>query len=168
MVRPPSFVWGVFMNDEQIAALIAEEKIVANPSARWSHVKNVRQKTFSATSQSGNTYSIVLRQNTKYAENFSCGIRLDVPGADPLMLVRYNGSDHGHSNPIENTSWPEGFFHIHRATQRYIESGRKSEHFAETTQRFTTLASAFRCMVKDCNIQGLESKPATDDLFGEP
>lgn len=78
-----------------------------------------------------------------------------------MTLARYNGSDHEHSNPLERGIPIPFQCHIHRATERYIEAGRKAEHFAETTDRYVDLAGATKACIQDCNIQGLSDNEAS-------
>lgn len=42
--------------------------------------------------------------------------------------------------------------HIHSASEEYQRAGLKEESFAEATKRYSNLAEAFDCLVKDCNV----------------
>lgn len=52
--------------------------------------------------------------------------------------------------------------HIHYATEKYIKAHRKPERFAKATKQYETLEGAFHCLVTECKIKGIETKP--DDL----
>lgn len=100
---------------------------------------------------------------------FSVGLALR--GApDDLVLCRYNGRFHGHGNRLERTRFPAQM-HIHTATARYIDAGLDADGFAAPTNRYEDVDSALRCLVLDCNIEGLLPASAGDptpDLFDDP
>ena len=50
--------------------------------------------------------------------------------------------------------------HVHRATARYIgRLGGQDEGYAEATTRYADLRGALRCLLRDCNVLGLEVEP---------
>ena len=81
-----------------------------------------------------------------------------------MTLVRYNGSDHEHSNPLDSATPLPLACHIHRATAKYMAAGRKAEHYAETTDRYCDLNGALKALLHDCNISGLEDNLNLDQL----
>lgn len=89
-------------------------------------------------------------------DSFSCGLLWHAASAQNVMLTRYNGSDHPHTNPIEGEEFAFSC-HIHKATERYIEIGRKSEHFASETNRYQNVDDALKCLLQDCNISGMSA-----------
>ena len=52
--------------------------------------------------------------------------------------------------------------HIHLATEKYIRANWKAEGFAEISKRYNTVEGAFHCLVIDCKITGIQTKP--DDV----
>ena len=44
-------------------------------------------------------------------------------------------------------------FHIHFATQRYQDTNRKEESYAEETTRYSDIKGALSCLINDCNIK---------------
>lgn len=155
------------LTDEQIERLLTCAKRITNPGTRWKTQQGVRQRNFKVKADSGEDMHLFLRQNTKIPENFSCGLRCIMPNGDSVMLARYNGSNHPHRNPIERTEFSFQC-HIHKATERYIAIGRKSEHYAEPTTRYTNLDGAFLALTADCNISGMpgnDDESPIEDLF---
>lgn len=150
------------MTDEEIERLLLVRKTITNPRARGRTQKGSKIITYEVTSEAG-PFQIYLRQNERLSFAFSCGLLY--LGCDPkLTLARYNGRDHLHSNPLESGRTFQGY-HIHRATARYIEAGRKAEHYAELTDRFADLNGAMAALMEDCNVDGLEPavKPSDDN-----
>lgn len=41
-------------------------------------------------------------------------------------------------------------FHIHTATERYQASGLREDSFAESSDRFSDIDGAVRCLLNDC------------------
>jgi hypothetical protein len=153
--------------DEQIHALLAMPKRVTHPNARW-HVQGKHTKMdYDVEGPEGARFLLYLRQHRFMPDDFSCGLRWTTPSGDTLTLVRYNGPSHDHLNHIEKESL--GFVcHIHRATQRYIDAGRKPEGCAEDTSAYQTLTGTFHCLIRDCRISGIqtnEEQPSLPNLF---
>ncbi|MGR3293571.1 MAG: hypothetical protein ACUZ9M_06090 [Candidatus Scalindua sp.] len=67
-----------------------------------------------------------------------------------FKLRRHNGKSHEHSNKLEGVKFYD--FHIHFATQRYQDEGRKEESYAEVTDRYSDIKEALNCLLEDCNI----------------
>ena len=157
------------LTDERIEELLSTPKRILNPGARRITKPGHWQKNFNVLATDGSVaFTLFVRQNSDLAEDFSVGLRLDQQGTEPLMLVRYNGPNHDHPNKLEGTKC-EGSCHIHKATQRYIQAGRKPEGFAESTERYRTNEGALSCLVKDCNISGINPEPDNTnqtELFG--
>lgn len=122
------------------------------------------EQDMSLTDTDGNQYNLFIRQNERMKNNFSCGILVVLDNGEKVTLARYNGNDHPHFNPIEKTRFSNES-HIHVATERYIAAGRKSEHYAETTDRYTTSKGALHCLVMDYHIAGIETESEQTELF---
>ena len=78
--------------------------------------------------------------------------------------MRCNGSDHPHGNSIEREEFGAQA-HVHRATERYIQAGKKAESFAQATGAYKTLSGALHELVRTANVKGLDTKPDEGDLF---
>ncbi|CAI9896057.1 TPA: hypothetical protein RQ837_001972 [Pseudomonas aeruginosa] len=155
----------IILTDEQIQYLLTIPKRTKTPNARWRVQKKSRQRNYDLESEDGSLqFSLYLRQNMRIVESFSCGLLYLHAGGEKVTLARYNGSDHPHNNPLDGTR-ADNHCHIHRATERYMAIGRKSEHYAESTDRYTDLSGALRAIVDDCMISGirLANAMAADD-----
>lgn len=151
------------LTDEIIEQLLRMPKRVKNPRARSStKAKHVEQNFDVVCEEGKNEFLLITRQSSIIKASFSCGLLwLPAPG-QRVILTRYNGFDHPHSNPIEETKF-EFRCHIHKATMRYIQAGRKAEMFAEVTDRYSTMQDALFCLVEDCNIRGFNASDDADE-----
>ena len=96
-------------------------------------------------------FSIYQRENLNDESDFSCGILYLPTGAPPLTMARYNGPSHKHGDIVYQP-------HIHRASERAIAAGKKTESQADATSRFQTLEGALACLTQDFNVIGLNSQ----------
>ncbi|AZF22332.1 hypothetical protein [Pseudomonas sp. R3-52-08] len=144
------------LTDAQINDLLTCNKTISNPGARWKDMQSCKQKNYDVISDDGAEFEIYLRQNSRIAHSFSCGIFLKHPSGDTITLARYNGSCHPHQNLLEDGERIDFTPHIHRATERYMRAGRKPEHYAVATNAYTDLEGALWAMLQDCNISGLQ------------
>lgn len=157
----------LILTDEQIAGLLKAPKTVINPGARWKTQRGANQKNFDLESEDGRQFSLYLRQNIRIANNFSCGLLFKHPQGT-ITLTRYNGSDHDHDNPLDLDTKVSTACHIHIATERYMSAGRKPEHYAKTTDRYTDLDGALRALVEDCVVLGIKLKEPELQLYDDP
>lgn len=150
------------LSDEIIAALVACPKKLLNPHAKKKIKEGHEQVNFrvAATDKSGHFFSVYLRQNLRegMTHDFSCGISWLAPNGESVTLRRYNGPSHNHFNHLEQTRLGSTC-HIHEATERYIKANRKPEGYASETTRYTSLDGAFHCLVTDCKITGIRTRP---------
>jgi len=155
-------------SDEELDALRRMPKRVTNRRARWSSKPSKRpehrQRSFEVRSEQDESvlFEIYQRQSLREEDDFSCGIALLPLGGKRLTLARYNGPSHEHGRI---SCQP----HIHRATARAIEAGRKPECEAMRTDRFETVEGALACLVEDFNLFGLDTTSDHPSLpLGEP
>lgn len=141
--------------DIELAELWATPKRVANPGARWLKKPGHQQRNFQVTGLEDTSvrFAIYQRQNENDQGDFSCGIAYLPLGGSRLTLARYNGSSHIHGEIAYRP-------HIHRATARAINDGKKPESEAEETDQYTTIEGAFRQLLLDFKIQGIQIPPA--------
>lgn len=155
------------VTDELIAELLKCPKRISNPQARSINKPGHDQVNYkvAATDGSDHKFEIYKRQNVRdgMEASFSCGINWLAPSGEPLILRRYNGP-HVHPNHLEGEKLPEEC-HIHVATERYIQANRKPEGYAETTNRYNSIDGAFHCLVTDCNVSGVTTRPDEPFLF---
>jgi hypothetical protein len=97
----------------------------------------------------GSEFLLIIRQSVSNALDFSVILAYRHPAAGNVVILRrYNGKSHQHTNPIEGSQLYD--FHIHTITERYQNSSFRRETFAETTNRYGDLDGAVRCLIMDC------------------
>ena len=144
------------MTDQEILTLIQMPKRVKTSKINWTIKGKHKQCDIDVLSDdSRHAFKLYLRQNIAYPDSFSCGIRWEKQGSETLTLMRCNGSDHAHGNPIEGDTF-NGKCHIHLATERYILNGRKPEHYAYPTTAYTDLSGALLHILAECRVKGLQ------------
>jgi hypothetical protein len=123
-----------------------------------------KERELDVTGENGTQYRLILRQSNFNTLDFSIILVVNPSDSNQLFrLRRYNGKSHEHTNQIEGNTFYD--FHVHRASERYQESGSREDAFAEATNRYADFHTALRCMLKDC---GFETPPnAQPSLFGE-
>lgn len=146
------------LTDKDIDSLIAIPKMVSNPNARWLDNRGSKQKNFELTSKHY-LFTLYLRQNTFDEEHFSCGLAVIKPDGQRLTLLRYNGSNHPHGDILYEC-------HIHKATEKAMQAGKKPDNHATKADRYHSLNGALYCLCNDANISGLPNLEADQpDLF---
>jgi hypothetical protein len=146
-----------FLKDIEIQNLISELKpfkfefstFLSKAKEKLGHKEN----DFIIDRQDGSKFRIMVRQSISNPLDFSIILGYYKPNSNLLIrLKRYNGKSHEHQNKIEKT---DKFydFHIHIATERYQNTSQyKPEHYAEITERYSDIHSAWLCFAQDCNI----------------
>jgi hypothetical protein len=153
------------ITDEKIEAFLKMPKRLLNPKSKKKSKYGHDEWEYEVEAKSEELkFRLYKRQSQTDQDDFSCGLTVYLPGGQELTLVRYNGASHPHRNPIEKSRFAFRF-HIHRATERYIDykGGHSPEKYAEVTDKYTTLEEALTCLLTDCCIQTSESQ----DLFGQ-
>lgn len=141
-------------------------KRITNPRARWSNKPKGhpvhRQRIFRArgTIEDGREHRFLVyqRQSLRDKPSYSCGIVYLPPAGPRLTLARYKGPSHRHGDIRYRP-------HIHQATEAAIATGRRPEHAAEETERYTTLEGALACLIKDYSLSGVRAKSDQPSLF---
>lgn len=143
-----------YFTDEEIKQLISERKLYNDTLATFMNFKESdghKKASIEILRPDGSMFVVKLRQNTNTINDFSAMLAFQEKGANKdFKLRRYNGK-HEHTNKLENRKFFN--FHIHHATQRYQDAGRKEESFAEETNRYSDIKGALMCLIGDCNIQ---------------
>lgn len=144
------------LTDAEIATLLAEQK---NLPADWRKRLALKQKhghsesELDITGSKGSEFRLMRRRSDLNPLDFSVILAYRAPGSNQLFrLKRYNGRSHEHSNRLERGA-PFYDFHIHTATERYQQSGRREDSFAEPTNRYADIEGATKCLFDDCAFQ---------------
>ena len=152
-------------SDDEIARMIREKKLLsANYRSRLQlrAKRGHKERELDVPGENGTQYRVILRQSDFNVLDFSIILAVDLPDLNQLFrLLRYNGKSHEHTNQFEGETFYD--FHIHRATERYQESGACEDAFAEVTDRYADFHSALRCMLEDCGFEAPDN--AQPSLF---
>ena len=142
----------VFLNDEEIDELVSEPKELPADYQRRIQVRphrGHREQELEVKGDSGSEFLVILRQSMHNPMDFSAILGYQVPKSNVVFrLPRYNGRHGEHTNTLEHETFYD--FHIHKATERYQQSGLREDTFAERTDRYADLPGAIRCLVEDC------------------
>ena len=140
--------------DHEIESLIGLPKdIVSKTPAVGYRNENLHRRCeleLTASSSPDTEFTVFVRQNDKFIENFSIGLRYKTKDRTlgTITLVRYNGP-HG-----ETSRGPGGHFgrpHIHRVTARELAEGNREpqERHRDITDRYSTFEQALSIFFRD-------------------
>lgn len=163
--------------DQEIDDLLAEPKALpGNWRSRLapkdkSHYQH-KERTINIEGDKGNIFRIIIRQNKLNLLDFSIILTLCERDSNiEYNLLRFNGkhpSKHTNkwekSNKLPNHVFNPAF-HIHRATQRYQESGYKIDGYAEVTGSYSDFHSALNQFLLKCNIRTEKEDEGQPSLF---
>jgi hypothetical protein len=142
----------ILLTEIEIQRLIAEPKPLPADYRRRIQVKPKRghkENELTITGNAGSTFRLILRQSLVNPLDFSVILAYEMPNTNQsLLLRRYNGKSHEHTNPKEGQTFYD--FHIHEATERYQDSSHRPETFAQTTNRYADFDGAVDCVIQDC------------------
>lgn len=145
----------VNLTDAEIAALIAEAKPLPDDYRQRIQTRpkrGHRERELDVSGVSGSEFRLILRESSLNPLDFSVILTWLPPQSNnPFRLCRYNGKSHEHTNTLESERFYD--FHVHRATERYQQSGLREDSFAEPTTRYQDFASALQCLIQDCGFQ---------------
>jgi hypothetical protein len=136
--------------------LLASLKICSKTVNNWicqdrekfSHIES----TCEAVSDAGDDFLIYLRQNKSLGDDFSCGIKWKTPDGEWVVLARYNGSSHIHTNKLDGEVFIQQC-HIHQITVEAVLSGCSHENHAVACDSYRTLDEAKLLLAKEFNVQ---------------
>ena len=142
------------LTDHEIESLVRLPKnIVSKTPAVGYRNENLHRRCeleLTASSSPDIEFTVFVRQNDKFIENFSIGLRHKTKDRTlgTITLVRYNGP-HG-----ETSRGPGGHFgrpHIHRVTARELAEGNREpqERYRDMTDRYGTFEEALSVFFRD-------------------
>ena len=113
-----------------------------------------------------NRFEVFVRVNNEIPGDFSVGVIYRPEGYDKgIVLRRYNGNSHSHTNKIEREKIVRKF-HIHEATERYQDAGYKAEDYATISTGYSTYQEAIDRMIDECNLR-VKGQFSLTDAHGE-
>lgn len=149
--------WAPALNEQVFRLLIQAPKIIESRNPAIGYLEETIQRRcelrLRSSDGSGQAFSVFIRQNIRFARNFSVGLRYTPSANRPaaITLVRYNGP-HG-----ETSRTPGGHHtqpHIHYLTAADLAAGhtQPTEQRREITTRYQTLEEALPVFFTDTAI----------------
>jgi hypothetical protein len=142
----------VLLTDAVIERLVAEPKSLPADYRQRVKVKPKRghkESELDVKGAEGSEFRLILRQASANPLDFSVILAYLVPQTNRVFrLCRYNGRHGEHTNRLEGQTFYD--LHIHKATERYQESGFDEDAFAEPTGRYSDLDGAVECILAEC------------------
>ena len=144
----------IIFTEQEIRAFIQERKVL--PDDWGSKFKERMNQGFKEHYQDiigedENIFRIIVRKGDFSKSNFSVILVVRIPGSKKYFpLCRYNGSNHQHTNKIEEEVITG--FHIHTATERY-QRKKNVFGYAQSTTRYSDINGALQCLLAGANFE---------------
>jgi hypothetical protein len=158
----------VSLTDEQIKDLLEERKplpedfrnhLTAKPKSSRKHI----EADLAFAGVDGHKFISSIRRSTENTTGFSVILQyVEERTNKHYILIRCNGK-HEHSNQIEKEKI--NGFHIHMATERYLDMGNNSPGYAYLTDEYTSYSGALDTMIRRYGFQ--IGKIAPLESYGE-
>jgi len=145
-------------SQEELRELIECPKTIVYPPRKEmtldrGHLRNgMRLKS----AENKHDFSVFMRQNRDFVENFSIGlVYLPKDGTPEITLIRCNGP---HGDVVENAldPVPHRGHHIHLARAENIEAGFEPGKGATLTKDYATFEDALGFFLRKCNVLDAE------------
>ena len=119
------------MKQDEIDNLITIPKIItSSPKGKFKLINRSKRINLEAVSEDQKySFEIFIRQNDKFEERFTVGLKYIPLEDEDIILARYNGDQKGHINKYTNGAVFQSF-HKHYTNEQAIEKGLKPEHHA--------------------------------------
>jgi len=110
-----------------------------------------------ATDDTEGTFSMYIRQNVAFEENFSVGLVYSSnDGRGEVTLLRCNGKHGAFNSQYDPDNW-HTHNHIHKASESDIDAGFRPEKHATSTTEFASLEEAVQYFVKVVNLDAKDA-----------
>jgi len=128
------------------------KEIIEPPKKNLVTLRGSRRNDFKAQCEQGRRFSIFMRINEAFEEDFSIGLMYEPLGDDAVTLLRCNGP---HGDVLVSVANPHPHFgyHIHRALEENIAAGRRPEAGAAITTEYSSYQQALRYFLGRANIE---------------
>lgn len=134
----------IVLNEAEIERLLKERKPLPAKYQSQLQLKQKRghkENDLVVPGVDRSVFRVIVRQSDTNPLDFSAILACVLSRTNKcLLLRRYNGKSHEHTNPLEGQTFYD--FHIHQITERYQDSPHKDETFAQPTNRYSDLAEA--------------------------
>lgn len=142
------------LTDIEIDALIKSPKKIIGKIPASGYKQEERRKSCDLTLESvdteGEVFSVFIRQNSHFIENYSIGLRYKTKNIalKSITLIRYNGP-HGEKSQHQDGHYNKP--HIHRITANELVSGsnQPQESNRKTTEIYNTFEQAILVFFRD-------------------
>jgi hypothetical protein len=145
----------IVLTDAEIEALLAERKSLPKDYCPRTSLKPKRghmESQRDLQGVDGSEFRLIVRQAAGNPLDFSVILAYGLPRSNRIILLRrYNGKSHEHTNPLEDETFYD--FHVHEATERYQDSAHKDETFAKPTDRYANVEEAIDCLIRECGFE---------------
>lgn len=152
------------ISDELLDQLKARPKSVSNWICRDREKPSHIESTCEVLSDTGEDFLIYIRQNKSLRDDFSCGIKWKTPDGEWVVLARYNGSSHIHTNRLDGEVFIQRC-HIHQITVAAVQLGWSHDNHAVACDAYATLDEAKLLLARDFNVQDLVPETNQLDLW---
>lgn len=121
----------ILSNQEIDHLLSCPKQVTVPPKKEMKVVNKSFRNEFELTSVDGaHSFSVFLRMNCRFPENFSIGLDYHSPEGGKITLLRCNG-DHGpHQNHVIDNAFISGGPHVHMATEEALEAEFDPDDYA--------------------------------------
>lgn len=147
------------ISDSEINNLISCPKTITTaPKTTMILVYGNFRNSMDLLSVDGNhKFSVFMRKNETFEENFSIGLRYHPSdGPESLILYRCNGPHGAHRDPLDIREKHYWEYHIHMAKEIIIKKGLREEAHADITSEYSNFDDALAFFLRYCNIRDSE------------
>jgi len=144
------------LTDDEIQRLLSMRKIVAQndrKNPRWRDVNGHRRLDWQLQTgkDAPERFFVFARQSIDDQLDFTVGLKVQFSDGSSSILMRCNGIHGRHYNRLEHQEFID-LYHIHVATERYVNKGLDAEGYAEITNTYRSVNGALECLLSRCNI----------------
>jgi len=143
----------VTYTSELLSSLIScKKKVVKPPHKEMKIERGSFRNDLSLKSEDGKwNFSVFMRKNQKFAENFIIGLRYHPQEGESFTLLRCNGP-HGNHIDLERTNSSHYVFHIHMANIDRLNDGVFSERMGTITDKYASYEEALSYFIREVGI----------------
>ncbi len=150
-------------SDSNIQTLISCAKVVCDPPKKTPRLVDAdlrNEMVLNPVDASiGGDFHCFMRQCEDFPENFSVGMRFRPRDSRlEVTLLRYNGP-HGPFNGANKghlSDHPHWGFHIHSATEKAQDEGKKAEYYAKLSSTFGSFGEAINEIARNIGMNDTE------------